>query len=77
MSNIRYIKIIPKPIQEFFNIKYPEKKGFSYEFYSYKGDTKYYGCFVRYNGELYSYSDQNSLIGFKDALKDVKEHKPN
>jgi hypothetical protein len=74
MAKIYYIKNVPSCVLNYFNIKFPTSSGFTYEFYKYYNSDKtvtYYGCFVRLNGELYSYSDQDTEQGFNEIPQPV------
>jgi len=70
-ARMYYIKNVPEKVARFFNIKFPSSLGFTHEFYKYYNFDKtitYYGCIVRLNGEMYSYSDQDTEEGFTKSL---------
>lgn len=61
------IKKVPEIITQYFDKKYPPVNGFTFDFYKYFNHDKtvtYYGCFVRKNGELWSYADQGTIEEF-------------
>jgi hypothetical protein len=67
MTRMYWIKRIPPTLKAWFENKFKPSEGFIFEYYKYFNHDKtitYYGCMVKQNGELFSYSNQGQLHEF-------------